>query len=181
MDLVVTVLAACEVGFWVLVVLGLATRYVLRWGRTGLALLAMTPVVDLALLATVIVDLRGGGTAGSAHGLAAVYLGTAVAYGHKMIAWADARFAHRFAHGVRPGKLYGAEYARECWKDVGRTTVAVGIAAGVLVLLTALVDESSKTDALAGIYPVLGLWYVIDLVWAISFTFWPRTRPAVLT
>lgn len=178
MDLILAVIIACEIGFWVFVVLGLLARYLLRWGRTGAVLLAMTPVVDLVLLTAVIINLQGGGTATFFHGLAALYLGISIAYGHKMIKWADLRFAHRFAQGPAPVKLYAAEYAKECWTDVVRTTVAVGIAAGILWLLTTLVNDPGRTDALMGIYPVLGIWFMIDLLWAISYTLWPKKQPA---
>lgn len=118
MDLILAIIIACEIGFWVFVVLGLLARYVLRWRRTGAVLLAMTPVVDLVLLTAVIINLQGGGTATFFHGLAALYLGVSIVYGHKMIKWADARFAHRFACGPAPVKRYGREYTQECWKDV---------------------------------------------------------------
>ena len=72
MDLILTVIIACEIGFWVFVVLGLLARYVLRRPRTGFVLLAMTPVVDLVLLTAVIINLQGGGTATFFHGLAAL-------------------------------------------------------------------------------------------------------------
>lgn len=177
MDLIVAVIIACEIGFWVLVVLGLLARYALRWRRTGAVLLVMTPVVDLVLVSAVVLDLRGGGTATTFHGLAALYLGLSLAYGHQMVRWADVRFAHRFADGPAPVKPYGREHTKACWSDVVRTAVAVGIAAGVLWLLTALVEDPSRTSSLLGIYPVLGIWIIVDLVWAVSYTIWPRTRP----
>lgn len=180
MDLILGVIVACEIGFWVLVVLGLLARYVVRRPRTGAVLLAMTPVVDLVLLAAVIVDLRAGGTAGFFHGLAALYLGISITYGRKMVHWADVRFAHRFADGAAPVRLYGWEYTKECWKDVLRTAIAAGVAAGILWLLTILVEDPSSTHALLGIYPVLGLWFAIDLIWTVSYTIWPRT-PRVRT
>ena len=43
--------------------------------------------------------LRGGGSANWSHGLAATYLGVSVAFGPRMVPWADQRFAHRFAGG----------------------------------------------------------------------------------
>ena len=181
MDVILTIIVACEIGFWVFIALGMVARYVLRWRRTGTVLLAMTPVVDLVLLAAVIINLQNGGAATFVHGLAAVYLGISIAYGHKMIIWADVRFAHRFAKGPAPVKAYGSAYAKESWNDVARTTVAVGIAAGVLWLLTILVDDPDRTEALLGIYSLLGIWWVVDLVWAISYTVWPKKQPAVTT
>ena len=174
MDPILVVIVACEIGFWVFVVLGLAARYLVRRRRLGAVLLAMSPVVDLVLLAAVLVDLRGGGTASFFHGLAALYLGASVAYGHKLVRWADTRFAHRFADGSAPVKRYGRAYARECWADVARTAVAVSIAAGLLWVLVALVDAPARTGALRDVYPILGIWLAIDLVWAVSHTLAPK-------
>jgi hypothetical protein len=176
MDLILRIIVVCEIGFWVFVLLGLLARYVLRWRHTGAVLLAMTPMADLVLLTAVIFNLQSGGTATFFHGLAAVYLGVSIAYGHKVVRAVDARFAYRFATGPAPAKLYGWEYAKECWKDVVRTIIAAAIAVGILWLLTALVDDTSRTSALMGIYPVLGIWLGIDLVWAISYTCWPKKR-----
>lgn len=181
MDLILTVIIGCEIGFWVFVLLGLLARYVLRRPRTGIVLLAMAPVVDLVLLTAVIVHLRTGGAAGFFHGLAALYLGVSVAYGHKMVTWADERFAHRFAHGPAPVRRYGSDHAKEAWKDVARTGIAVGIAAGILWLLMHLVADLSRTQALQGIYPILGIWFVIDLIRAVSYTAWPRRAPVTTT
>lgn len=178
MNLILAVILACEIGFWVLIVAGLLARYVLRWPRTGVVLLALTPVVDLVLLAATVVDLRAGATASIFHGLAALYLGFSVAYGHKMISWADARFAHRFADGPAPVRRHGAQYTKECWRDVVRTTVAVSVAAGLLHLLTVLVEDPSRTGALTGLYPILGIVFLVELVWAVSYTIWPRRQPA---
>jgi hypothetical protein len=178
MDLILAVIVACEVGFWVLIVAGLVARYVLRVRSLGLVLLALTPVVDLVLLAATVLDLRHGATAGVAHGLAALYLGFSLAYGHAMIRWADVRFAHRFADGPAPVKRYGAAYARQCWTDVVRSASAAAVAAGLLLLLERLVDDASRTEALRGLYPVLGVVIAIELVWAVSYTLWPRREPA---
>lgn len=83
-------IVVCEVAFWVAVLGGLTARYVLRRPRLGAAMLVAAPVVDLVLLTLVAVDLLRGGTASWHHGLAAIYIGASVAYGHRMIAWAPA-------------------------------------------------------------------------------------------
>ncbi|MGS0688413.1 hypothetical protein ACVBEQ_25225 [Nakamurella sp. GG22] len=173
-----TIIIACEIGFWVLIVAGLIARYVFRWPRTGVVLLALTPVVDLILLAATVIDLRAGATASTVHGIAALYLGFSVAYGHKMIRWADARLAHRFAGGPAPSRRYGAEYAKERWNDVGRTAVAVLIAASLLRLLTVLVDDAARTVVFNDLYLILIIVFVIDLVGAVGYTVWPKKRPA---
>ncbi|RQX50832.1 hypothetical protein DLJ57_10885, partial [Micromonospora chalcea] len=95
--MLVAVIVGCEVAFWVVLLAGLIARYPLRRPRLGAALLIAVPVVDLVLLAATMIDLRRGATATFAHGLAAAYLGFSVAFGHRMVRWADERFAHRFA------------------------------------------------------------------------------------
>ncbi|THJ68795.1 hypothetical protein E8P82_01600 [Arthrobacter echini] len=175
--MILVVIIACEIGFWVLIIAGLMVRYLLGKRRAGLVLLALTPLVDLILLTATVLDLRAGATATFVHGLAAVYLGISIAYGHRMIDWADARFAHRFGGGPRPTRHYGTRYAQECWKDVVRTIIAVLIAAGFLQLLTVLVDDAARTEALTGFYPILGIVFVVDLLWAVSYTIWPRKQP----
>lgn len=175
--MILAIIIGCEVGFWVLIVLGLIARYALRLRRIGVILLVMTPVVDLILLAATALDLMAGSTATVFHGIAAIYLGFSVAYGHKMIGWADARFAHAFAQGLAPVKKYGWQYASECWKDVARTMLAVVIAAGVLALIVLLVNDAAKTSALTGLYGILGLIFAADLLWALGYTIWPKVQP----
>ena len=172
--MILGIIVACEIGFWVLIVLGLVARYLLRRPRIGAFLLVLTPVVDVVLLIAVAVDLRDGGAATFAHALAAIYLGFSLVYGRRMIHWADVRFAHRFAGGPAPVALHGSAYARACWRDVLRTAVVVGVAAGVLWLLTVIAAEGTETGALTGTYRILGIIFAVELVWAISYTVWPK-------
>lgn len=171
-------IVACEIAFWVAILGGLAARYLLRRPRLGAALLVAAPLVDVALLALVTVDLLGGGTASWHHGLAAVYIGVSVAYGHRMIAWADVRFEHRFADGPPPERLTGRRYTARCWGDVVRTTVAVLVAGGIVGGLVLLVGDPERTAALQGTVGVLGVVLGIDLLWAVSYTIWPRRASA---
>jgi hypothetical protein len=164
----------CEVAFWVAVLGGLTARYVLRRPRLGTAMLVAAPVVDLVLLALVTVDLLGGGTASWHHGLAAIYIGASVAYGHRMVAWADVRFDHRFAGGPAPERLSGRRHTARCWGDVLRTGALVLIAGGLLCGLMALVADPTRTAALQATFPVLGVVFAVEVLWAISYTAWPR-------
>ncbi|CCH79593.1 putative integral inner membrane protein [Nostocoides japonicum T1-X7] len=172
----IVVIVACEIAFWVFVVLGLLARYPLRRPRLGLVLLALTPVADVVLLVAAALDLRRGATAELGHGLAAVYLGISIAYGRRMVRWADERFAHRFAGGPAPVRLDGLAYAAHCWGDVARTLLAAGIAAGVVWLLTVVADDPARTAALAPARSLLLIVLAIDVVYAVSYTIWPR-RP----
>jgi hypothetical protein len=153
-------IAAAEIGFWVLVAAGLLTRYVARRPGPGMALLAMTPLVDLALLAAVTLDLRDGATASSAHALAAVYLGVSIAFGRRFIAWADVRVAHRFAGGPAPAPKPRSGAARttaerQTWL---RHALAWAIGCSLLLAATVLVGDTDRTKALTA---MAGLWTVV--------------------
>lgn len=178
MSVVVWVIVACEIGFWVLLAAGLGARYVLRRPRVGMVLLASTPVVDLVLLAATVVDLRAGATAGLAHGLAALYIGFSLAHGHRLIAWADGWAAHRFDGAARPARLHGAEYAARQWAGAARTLVAVLIAGVLLRVVGLAAVEPERTETLTGMYRVLGIVLAADVLWALSYSVWPRRARA---
>lgn len=168
--MLVAAIVACEVGFWVVLAAGLFARYLLRWRRVGAVLLAAVPVVDLALLAFTVADLRRGGEPSTAHGLAAVYLGFSVAFGHSLVRWADVRVAHRWAGGPPPEpKPAGgtAARARKEWQDFGRACVAAGISAALLLGAVALVGDRADTAPL-----LMWLWR-LGLVLAVWLVAWP--------
>ncbi|HEX2130288.1 MAG TPA: hypothetical protein VHH15_01915 [Actinophytocola sp.] len=170
-------IAACELGFWVLLAGGLVARYLLRLRRTSTVLLVSTPLLDVALLAITVVDLGRGGEATDVHGLGAVYLGFSVAFGHSVIRWADQRFAHRFAGGpppVKPPKRGPARLAHE-WREWGKCVLACGIACAVMALLSFVVGTPERTEALwqapAGWMPrlggLVGIWFVAGPLWTL--------------
>lgn len=174
--MILVAIVVCEVAFWVAILGGLVARYLLRRPRLGAGLLILAPVIDVILLALVAVDLLGGGTASWQHGLAAIYIGISVAYGKRMVAWADVRFAHRFAGGPAAERLTGTRYTVKCWRDVLLTGLAVVIAAAILGTIIHLVNDVERTSALSGYFGILGIIFAIDFVWALSYTIWPK-RP----
>ncbi len=141
---------------------------------TGLGAARQRPLIDLALLIATAMHLRSGATAGVEHGVAPIYIGFSVTYGHRLIGWADVRFAHRFAGGPAPSKPYGMTYARLCWGDVVRTSIAAVIAGGLTALLMWWVNDPAKSEALRQNYHWLIIVWVIELGWAISSLIWPR-------
>ena len=170
--MVVAAIVACEIGFWVVLAAGLLTRYALHRRRLGAVLLACVPLVDLALLAFTVVDLRRGAEAELAHGLAAVYLGFSVAFGHAMVRWADVRVAHRFAGGPPPApKPAGGTRARMRleWREFGKAFLAVALSTLLLLGAIALVGERSDTGELQGWIGRLGL---VLLVWFVGWPVW---------
>ncbi|WP_367127169.1 hypothetical protein [Saccharothrix sp. HUAS TT1] len=168
-DPLVVVIVACEVGFWVVLGAGLLARYALRRRGLGAALLLCTPVVDVVLLVATVFDLRSGGEAGTAHGLAAIYLGVSVAFGHSMLRWADQRVAHRFAGGPPPVKRpeHGPQRVRYEWREWGKFAIAWVIACSVVLLLTHVVGTPERTQALWG--QVRGMT-VVGVIWLLG---WP--------
>ncbi len=72
MNFIAWMIVACEIGFWIVIILGLFTRYVLKKNKLGLFFLALTPIIDLILLIITAADLYRGATATAAHAIAAV-------------------------------------------------------------------------------------------------------------
>lgn len=171
MDILVCLIIASEAGFWILLAAGLAARYLLRRPGLGMVLLACVPLLDAVLLAAAGLDLARGGSAGSIHGLAAFYLGFSIAFGHRLIRWADVRMAHRFAGGpapVKPAKGT-AEYRRSLWAEYGRVLAAVTIAAAVLLAMIVFLAAPGEAQELwnwvrrAGL--VAGIWLIAGPVY----------------
>lgn len=172
--MILGLIIACEIGFWVAILAGLGARYILKAKRLGAVLLVCAPLIDVVLLIAVTAHLATGAAASWHHGLAALYIGFSVTYGHRMIAWADARFAHRFAGEPAPVKVAGRQYTQRCWGDFLRTSGAALIAAGILAAITWWIDDPNRTEALTGWYRILGIVVAVEFIWAISYTIWPR-------
>lgn len=172
--MILGLIIACEIGFWAAILGGLGARYILRARRLGAALLVCAPLIDVVLLVAVTVHLAAGATASWHHGLAALYIGFSITYGHRMIAWADTRFAHRFADGPAPVKLQGSQYTQRCWGDFARSLGAALIAAGILAAITWWIGDPNRTEALTGWNRILGIIVAVEFIWAFSYTIWPR-------
>lgn len=169
----------CEIAFWVIIVLGLAVRYVFKRHTLGLLFLALTPVIDLILLAATGVDLYRGASATTAHGIAAVYIGISIAYGKQMIQWADEKFQYYVTKkGAKPLKRFGMDHAKHGAKGWIRHVLAYLIGAGLLAGMIYFINDSARTEALSGI---LKLWTVIigiDFLITVSYFIWPKKEKA---
>jgi hypothetical protein len=177
---VIAFIVAAEVAFWLLLLGGLTVRYLLRQPQAGLALLVATPFVDLALLAATTLDLNGGGEAALPHALAAVYIGVSIAWGKPIIAWTDARFAHRFAGGPPPQRppRTGPEHAARERREWLRHLVAWALGAGLLGLGVIVAGDLDRASALVRVIALWTFVLAIDFVISFSYTIWPRrTRP----
>ncbi|MFD1019502.1 hypothetical protein [Thalassobacillus hwangdonensis] len=171
---------ACEVGFWVFVLAGLFARYILKKKRLGLFLLICTPLVDIVLLVATVLDLKNGAVATEIHGIAAVYLGISVAFGHRMIKWADQKF-YKFVHKEKAEekiKLYGREKAKHEREGWYRHLLAWMIGAGILVAITMYIGDREQTEALKMTLQVWSMALVLDFVISFSYTIFPSRQKA---
>jgi hypothetical protein len=167
---------ACEIGFWLFVAAGLFCRYILKARRLGACLLFCTVAVDLALLIFTAVDLRNGATASFFHGLAAVYIGVSIAFGHRMIRWADERFAYYFAHGPSPTvkPKFGTEHARYERRMWYLHLLGWLIGSAILFGMIQIVGDESRTTELWLTIVRWSIVLAIDFIWSFSYTLWPR-------
>lgn len=178
----VLVIGAAEIAFWVFLVAGLATRYLLRARRLSSVLLVCVPLVDIVLVVASVLDLATGSPPGLVHGLAALYLGFTVAFGHSIVRWADVRFAHRFAGGPapEPKPKGGPARTRYEWREFAKMALAWVITIGVTLLFALvagsgvpgvarwLADPLWTWPARASI--VAAIWFAVGPLWA---TLWP--------
>jgi hypothetical protein len=178
----VWLIGASEVGFWVLLAAGLVARYLLRLRRVSAVLLLLVPVLDLVLIGASLADVAGGSPPGQVHGLAAVYLGGTVAFGHSMIRWADVRVAHRFAGGPPPPKppAYGAEKVAYEWREWAKMALLTGIAIAVMLVVSVVAGQA---------VPPVPQWFadpmwswagkvgVVTVIWLVFWPVWATLAP----
>lgn len=175
-------IAACEVGFWLVLATGLTLRYLTPLRRAATVVLACVLVTDVILLVATVVHLRSGAQPRPTDGLAAVYLGVSIAFGPTMLRWADARFAHRFAGAPRAAKppKFGREHARHERRMWLRHLLAFGISTALLLAGTALVGGPHKASPLLDWIPRWAIVLAIDAIWSFSYTLAPRkAKPSI--
>lgn len=178
--MIVALIAACEIGFWVLLAAGLGARYLLRMPRLGLGLLLCEPLLEVVLLVATALDLKNGAEPNWTHGLAALYIGYTVGHGHRTVKWLDGHAAHRLGGAPKPAgpPRHGMARARHEGKVWLGTLVGAVVATVLLQLAIWYVDDPSRVTSLegwryaawraAGIHGLVALGYLV----------WPRKAPA---
>jgi hypothetical protein len=173
---------ACEVGLWVLLGAGLVLRYVLGFRLLSTITLVGIPLLDLARVLAVAVDLHRGTPVGSVHVVAAFLLAFSVAFGPAIVRWADVRFAHRFAGGPAPRKVpkHGPErmahLMREWYRVVGTAAIASVVLVVLILFFAAPQDQAGLWWWIGRAWAVVGLWYVVGPLWE-SGKSWLATQP----
>lgn len=179
--LLYALIVACEVGFWVVLMLALAARYLLRKALLSRALLWTLPLIDLLLVTFAAIDLRSGAPATFAHGLAAAYVGFTVAFGGMAVRWADAHFAYRFAAGPAPGKAPSRGWAavRYDFSLWGRCILACVITVVLVEALVLVAANGESTPHLLAwhkhAFGCVVLWFVFGPAWSLA-TAWRRSH-----
>lgn len=170
---------ACEISFWVVLALGLFVRFVLNLNSLSKFILLCVPLLDIALLIATVFDLNNDKPAEFAHGLAAVYLGFTVVYGHSIIQWADSYVSYKFYSGKNPKNIdHGWSYAKFEWQQWLKAVLACGIAAILLSIAIFFIDNPENTEALIEWYSILisllAIWLVGGPLW---YTVFPKREP----
>jgi hypothetical protein len=165
------VIAGCEIAFWVLLVAGMVTHYLLKLPKAGLILLTGVPLVDVVMLIAGVIDLRRGAEPSFAHSLAAIFIGISVAFGHQTIKWADKWAAHWLAGASRPPKppKGGTARARRERQGWFRHLLAYAIGCGLMLALGVLSGDGY--DALLGPAWTWTIVLVVDAVVSFSYSF----------
>lgn len=171
LNMLVTLIVACEVGFWVILFLGLLLRYGFNAPQLGNVVLFFVPLLDLILLAASALDLHSGGTAKAIHGLAAVYLGVSLVYAHSLIKWMDVYVSYRFSNGPAPKKVrrYGWSHAAYEWRQWFEGCIAASIAAFLLFIAIEYVDQPEQTSELTKWFGYL-FWSLV--IWGACWPLW---------
>ncbi|OAH15317.1 hypothetical protein [Streptomyces jeddahensis] len=178
--MIVGLIIACEIGFWVLLAAGLATRYLLRMPRTGLALLLCEPLLEVVLLVATAIDLKNGAEPSWEHGLAALYIGYTVGHGHRTVKWLDGHAAHRFGGAPRPARppRYGMARARHEGRIWLGTLAAAVVATALLQIAIWYVDDADRTSTLQSWMFTAWRAAVIHGLIALTYAIWPKKAPA---
>ncbi|MFE2987261.1 hypothetical protein [Streptomyces sp. NPDC059262] len=179
--MIVTLIVACEIGFWVLLAAGLALRYVAKMPRTSAGVLLCEPLLEVVLFVVTAMDLKNGAEPDWKHGLAAVYIGFSVGLGHSTVKWVDARVAHRFAGGPPPVKRprYGAARAAHEWRTAARWILACAVALALLQGAVWYVGADGNTGSLRMWQQKMLFVIGLNLVIALSYTLFPKKAPAL--
>ncbi|WP_051159909.1 hypothetical protein [Streptomyces sp. FXJ7.023] len=167
--MVVALIIACEVGFWVLLALGLGARYLLRWRRTSVVLLLCEPVLELVLFAVTAWDLKNGAEPGWEHGLAALYLGYTVAYGHYTIRSPPPPPAKPPRYGMPRARHEGALWLR--------TLLAAAVAGALLQGAVWYVGDGGDVSSLRSFQWTALRVAAIHGVIALTYLLWPKKAP----
>ncbi|MGE7692681.1 hypothetical protein ACQKNC_00995 [Lysinibacillus sp. NPDC094177] len=164
-----------EIAFWIVIIVGLICRYVLKRPKLSIFFFALTPVIDLLLVILTTMDLKSGTPASTFHGIAAIYIGVSIAFGKTMITWADQKFQQWFLKsGYKNEPLTGMKKGMHEMKLLSQHIVAFLIGAGLLYAMSLFVGSNSDTTSIFQVMKVWGIVLAIDAAISISYVIFPK-------
>ncbi len=168
-----------EIGFFVLLMAGLAVRYLMRMPRTGAVLLALSPIGYVVVLIAGAINLARGGTSDIAHVFGAIAIGIVLVSGRHHMHSMDGWVRRRLAKEPKP-QLYGEEFARkqrtDFYRRAGEWAVVVALLAGGYVLTGFDVLRGGALLSGASFWTVV---LVVDFFWSFSYSVFPRQAKRV--
>lgn len=166
-----------EISFWIFILLGLMTRYIIKQGKLSIWFFGATPLIDFTLLILTIFDLKNGADATMAHGIAAIYIGVSIAYGKQMIKWADIKFQYYFLKiDNRPAKLYGMERGKKEIRDFFKHLIAYLIGGTFLWGMIYFLGNKTNTENLMNTWRIWSTILGIDFIISISYLLFPTKK-----
>lgn len=175
MNLIAWSIVACEVGFCIVILLGLIARYLFNRERLGFFFLALVPILDLILILITAFDIGRGAKPTAAHAIAPLYLAVSVMFGKSMIRWADERFRYYLKReGPKPLRRTGMDYAWHSFKGTLRHAGAFVIGGALLLAMMLYIGDPAKTEVF---WQVLKTWVLvlgIDFAISVSYFIWQR-------
>ncbi|GGB02495.1 hypothetical protein ERX37_00580 [Macrococcus hajekii] len=177
MNYLIFLIVAAEMGFWLLILLGLYFRYKLHKPKLSLVFFIMAPIVDVLLLIATALDIKRGGTVGLAHALSAIYIGFSVGFGRNLIAKADVMYReYILKENVPSEKLYGKEHRKKYFEGTIRHLITYLVGAGLMYAFIVYVGDADKTRLFSMIIKGWTVILVIDILINLSYVIHPKKR-----
>ncbi|GGM53038.1 hypothetical protein GCM10012275_25020 [Longimycelium tulufanense] len=156
-----TIVLACEVAFWALLLAGLLTRYLLRTPRAGAALLLLAAGTQVVLLVSGALDLAQHNPATIAHVLAAVAVAIAAVSGkhhlHALDRWVRRRLGHAPAEPDTPRER-ARRKVRELPLRLGEWAIGLALLAGGAAL------AAFDLDRAGALFVGMAIWTIIMIL-----------------
>lgn len=166
-----------EISYWIFILLGLVTRYIIKQEKLSIWLFGATPLIDLMLLIFTVFDLKNGTEATFAHALAAIYIGVSIAYGKQMIKWADIQFQYYFLKiDNRPAKLFGIERGKKEMEGFFKHLIAYLIGGIFLVGMIYFLNNATNTENLMATWRIWSIILGIDFLISFSYILFPTSK-----
>ncbi len=177
MSIILWLIIGAEIAFWVVIIAGLTTRYIMKQQKLSMVFFALVPVIDIVLLTAATIDMLNGASATIAHALAAAYIAVSLVFGKRMIARADKLFRQWvLKEHITKDKLFGMHYANASLQFTRHHILAYLVGTGLMWLVVWLVGQPDKTEAMTGAIRLWTMIIIIDGLITASYYIWPKKQ-----